>query len=178
MNRNLLKAAALLVAALAGVGCVTTIDKLDPNGSLDVAVECKMHAYGPHVPVPIKFWVDITNKSGKTVSLERLRIELQATPAKSPDWIALKQSWTYRNAPETYLANGKRLTIPIVPERGDEKNMTGSEFPLELLPAGDYSIVAVVNGKHISRPCPLRIERPDTRRPGLRAPALELTGKR
>lgn len=178
MQRILRIALTLSLGASLSVGCVTTLDKLEPGSSLEVGVECKMRSFGPQVPVPIKFWVDITNKSGRTVSLERLRIELQATPVKVPEWTVLKQSWTYRNAPETHLADGKRLTVPIVPERADERAKTGSEFPLELLPEGKYSIVAIVNGKHVSTPCQLQIERPDIRRPVVRTPSTETTGNR
>ncbi len=46
------------------------------------------------------------------------------------------------------------MTIPVVPERG-------VEFPLEILSAGDYDIVAVVNERFTSDPYPLSIVRPD-----------------
>ncbi len=52
------------------------------------------------------------------------------------------------------------MTIPVVPEKG-------VEFPLEILRAGDYDIVAVVNERFTSRPYPLRIVRPDLEAYGL-----------
>ena len=112
-----------------------------------------------HVPGrKIKFFVDLVNQTHTKVDVRGVRIELRASPRGRPETISLTHTWRYlwENAspPLPPLRPGKRMTIPVVPERG-------VEFPLEILRAGDYDIVAVVNGRFISGPYPLALVRPD-----------------
>ncbi len=158
-NRFLRPAFLVLLGLFPGCAAVT-LENLDAEGALDVRLDANARAYSPTAPIRLKFFVDMTNASGRTVSLERLRIELRAFREDSPDAIALRQSWTYRQQENVHLGDRKKITIPIVPEKG-EPGGAASEFPLELLPEGSYGIVAVVNGRHASRPYRLRIARPD-----------------
>lgn len=167
MHRSLAAATRLLAVAFLACGCASTLEELPP-GALELRVDCNTRVYGPHVPGRVKFWVDIINRSGGAVSPEKLRVELRVLRAGEPDAVALKQSWTYSTAGDMSLSStgrvvigdGNKMTIPILPERNDP-NSTAPDLPLKLLPAGQYEVVAVLNDLHTSRPCPLRIERPD-----------------
>lgn len=153
----------LLLAA----GCASTLEELPPT-ALDIRLDVNTRVYGPHVPVRIKFWVDLINQSGGAVSPENLRIELQVFRVGQPQQVVIKQSWSYATGADrtssgasgVVIGAGKTMKIPILPERHDP-NATASDFPLKLLPEGQYQIVAVINDRHVSRPCELRIERPD-----------------
>jgi len=159
---------ALAAPLLLALGCATTLEDLPSEGALDIRLDANTKVYGPHVPLRIKFWVDITNQSGGPVSPEKLRVELRVHPAGDRETVALKQSWTYSTASDrgisgtgrVVIAPGKRLTLPIEPERRDP-NATADDIPLKLLPQGEYDLVAVLNGRHTSKPCRIRIERPD-----------------
>jgi hypothetical protein len=143
------------VLAVALWGCSSgpiPVDDLEEKGALDVRLDASSRAQLPGKQ--IKFWVEITNRSPHTLDLADLRVELQAVQVAEREKICLRQDWTYRWNQEIRLLPGKRLTVPIVPEKG-------VEFPLEILREGKYEIVAVVNERHASRPWPLQISRPD-----------------
>jgi hypothetical protein len=162
MNRAALSLAAALAAlTLLVPGCGSlTVASPESEGKVKVRLDSNARSYAPGLPLKLKFFVDMTNESGRTLSMEGLKIELRAFPADNPASISLRQSWTYRHPQKVYLADGKKFSIPIVPERA-EQGGTAGEFPLELLPEGEYGIVAVVNGMHASPPYRLKIERPD-----------------
>ena len=146
-----LAAAALLL----GGGCslsVVSIQDLSSKDALDVGLDANARAHLPGRQ--IKFFVDITNQSGRTLDLAKLKVELEAAPAKSPQAVTFREDWSFRWQTQVRLPPGKKITVPVVPERG-------VEFPIELLPQGDYGIVAVVNDRYRSRPYPLRVVRPD-----------------
>lgn len=148
-------AARLLLAALSvGLGgCRTPGLHELTGGDIEVRLDSNSKA---HIPGrQIKFFVDLVNQTGGDVDVSGVKIELRASPRGSPETISLRHSWRYRwKIGSPPLHPGKRLTIPVVPEQG-------VEFPLEILTAGDYDIVAVVNERFSSGPYPLAIVRPD-----------------
>jgi hypothetical protein len=155
----LLRAALLCALTLTGCGSVTITD-LDDAAALDIKLAVNAANFQANLPGKLKFWVDITNRSGRRLSLERLKIELRTARQGTVEPVLLRQAWTYRHNEKVFLEPDKRLTVPIVPERAPPGS-PGNEFPLELLPPGAYEIVAVVNEKHLSKPCALRVQRPD-----------------
>jgi len=141
---------------LAACGCSTAvpIDTLQDEGAIEVRLDANARMHQPGRK--IKFFVDITNRSERSLDLAALNVELQArtdADARSGP-VRLRQDWTYKWEQEMLLPPGKRITVPIVPE-------AGVEFRLEMLEAGKYAIVAVVNGRHTSAPYALVIARPD-----------------
>jgi hypothetical protein len=147
------------VLALATLGCSSRpvpVEDLEEQGLLDVRLDANARAHLPGRQ--LKFWVEITNRSAHTLDLAALRVELQAVPALEREKVCLRQDWTYRWNQEMRLLPGRRLTVPIVPEKG-------VEFPLELLEEGSYEIVAVVNARYASGPWSIRIARPDLNEP-------------
>jgi hypothetical protein len=153
MERRTIRLTAVL--ALAASACSSRpvpVEDLEEDGLLDVRLDANAKAHLPGRQ--LKFWVEITNRSGHTLDLADLRVELQAVPSAQRERVCLRQDWTYRWNQEMRLLPGKRLTVPIVPEKG-------VEFPLELLQEGKYEIVAVVNARYASRPWSIQIARPD-----------------
>lgn len=154
----------LVIAAIAALpcGCAVGIQNLEPGDALAVKLDSNARSYFPGAPLPLKFFVDITNETGRRVDLTRLLVELRVFSPEAPGEVKLRQNWIYRWPQQVLLEPGKRLTVPIVPERATEKG--GSpELPVELLPEGSYGVVAVVNDHFKSAPYEIRIVRPDLR---------------
>ncbi len=145
-------------------GCrMPHLHELTGGDDIEVRLDCnsKVHMPGRR----IKFFVDLVNQTGTNVDVSGVEIELKASPRGELETISLRHHWRYRwSCDSPPLRPGKRMTIPVVPEKG-------VEFPLEILRAGDYDIVAVVNERFTSRPYPLAIVRPD-----LKAYGRESTG--
>src|SRR5688572_27945970 len=141
---------ALLVAC--GCSAPVPIDALEDGAAIEVRLDANARTHQPGRK--IKFFVDITNRSERPLDLAALKVELQARTDPRAGPVRLRQDWTYRWGQEMLLPPGKRVTVPIVPE-------AGVEFRLEMLEAGQYAIVAVVNGRHESQPYSLVIARPD-----------------
>ncbi len=84
-----------------------------------------------------------------------------------------RNDWTYAWKVSLPLLPGRRATIPIKPERSvttadaqswlrnDKGVQGGTEFPLDLLRAGNYHVVAVVNGRFASPAYRVKVYRPD-----------------
>lgn len=144
--------AAMALLAACGCSAPVPVDSVTEAGALEVRLDANARTCQPGKK--IKFFVDITNRSEHSLDLAALSVELQARGDAQAGAVRLRQDWTYRWGREMLLPPGKRLTVPIVPEQG-------VEFRLEMLEAGQYSIVAVVNGKHASQPYPLVVARPD-----------------
>ncbi len=143
---------ATLTVGLAS-GCRTPHLHELTGGDIEVRLDCNSKAHMPGRR--IKFFVDLINQTGTNVDVSGVEIELKASPRGELETISLRHSWRYRwRVDSPPLRPGKRMTIPVVPEKG-------VEFPLEILRAGDYDIVAVVNERFTSRPYPLAIVRPD-----------------
>lgn len=163
----------ILVAGVAALesGCALQLHSVTDPAALSVKLDANAKVYGPGFPVKLKFFVDLTNATGGTIEVDALVVELSAYRVGFPESAALSQRWAYRQRGrasmegELFLESGKRLTVPILPER-DRPGQASKEFPLELLPAGEYQIFATVNGKHRSPALALRIERPDLSRRG------------
>jgi hypothetical protein len=171
---------ALLPALVIGSSCSPLVrsDELSSASELDVVLDATARAVVPGKK--IKFFVEITNRTGSHLDLGDVAIELTASPKGDPATVALRKTWTYRLNRPLVLAPGKRATLPIVPETitgrsavlGQEVSI--GEFPLAQLAEGDYEIRATVNGLRTSPPYPLRVSRPDleallrqaSRRPG------------
>ncbi|HVR74697.1 MAG TPA: hypothetical protein VMT52_10210 [Planctomycetota bacterium] len=155
----------LLVMAVPAIaafpcGCAVGIQNLEPGDALAVTLDGNARSYFPGAPLPLKFFVDITNETGRRVDLTRLLVELRVFSPEAPGEVKLRQNWVYRWPQEVVLEPGKRLTVPILPERATEGG--GSpELPVELLPEGRYGVVAVVNDHFQSAPYEIRIVRPD-----------------
>jgi len=151
-------------------GCfahTTSIRDLDERGSLEVRLDANARALAPGQG--IKFLVDLLNQTSSRIDLEGLKVELRASPEKAPETVSLRHSWSFNWRQAVFLEPGKKLTLPLLRERGLDlplnktvrKDQWIVEFPLEDLSPGNYTIVALVNGRHASSPCPLRIVRPD-----------------
>jgi len=157
-GRRVVRSSTILGALLLSscIGRAIRIDELPEEWTLDVVLDASAYRHRPGRP--IKFFVDITNPTPRRLDLSELEIELQAASVDVPAKVALRQQWSYRWPPTdaVSLQTGKKLSIPIVPERG-------IEFPLEQLVEGEYVITAVVNERHRSAPFKLAIERPDAR---------------
>jgi hypothetical protein len=158
----------IVIAAAAGsAGCGSvTIDELEDASALQVTLDANARTLATNVPHKMKFFVDITNQASSPLSLARLKIELLACRASQPGEVQLRQAWTYRHPEEVQVKPSRKVTVPIVPEKGSGQIPnapagTASEFPLELLAAGDYDIVALVNGRFRSAPYRLKVLRPD-----------------
>lgn len=137
------------------VGCqMPRLNDLQGGDEIQVRLDSNSRAHMPGRK--IKFFVDLVNQTSSEVDVSVLDVELRASPHGDPDTISLRHRWRYdwkiNNLPS--LRPKKRMTIPVVPEKG-------VEFPLEILHAGDYDIVAVVNGRFSSQPYPLAVVRPD-----------------
>ena len=153
----------LAVIVTLAAGCQTPhLDELRGGDEIKVRLDSNSRAHMPGRQ--IKFFVDLVNQSSIDVDVSDLDIELKASPRGEPDTVSLRHRWRYnwRNAtpPLPPLRPEKRMTVPLVPEKG-------VEFPLEILRAGDYDIVAVVNGRFASPPYSLAVVRPDIRAYGL-----------
>jgi hypothetical protein len=137
------------------------IQDLEERAALEVHLDANARAFAPGRE--IKFFVDLMNRTSSRIDLKNLRVELLVSPEKAPETVSLRQPWSYRWGRDVYLEGGKKITLPIVPEKG-------LELRLDLLSPGSYSIVALVNGRFTSGPYPLRIVRPDleTWRPSTR----------
>jgi len=144
----------LSLSLLAACGCSTAvpIDSVQDEGAIEVRLDANARTHQPGRK--IKFFVDITNRSERSLDLAALNVELQARTDAQAGPVRLRQDWTYKWGQKMLLPPGKRVTVPIVPE-------AGVEFRLEMLEAGKYAIVAVVNGRHESPPYSLVIARPD-----------------
>lgn len=146
--------AALALSLSSGCGALP-LEELEDEDDIAVRLDANARAHTPGRQ--IKFYVDLFNRTESDVDVRGIRIELKASPRASSGTVSLRQTWRYRWSVETPpppIAPGKRMTIPVVPERG-------VEFPLEILRAGSYHIVAVVNDRFSSPPYPLEILRPD-----------------
>lgn len=139
-----------LAFLISGCSATVPIQDLEDQGSLEVRLDANARAHEPGRQ--IKFFVDVTNKTSGSVDLAGLNVEIQVQ--EGPGKIQLRQDWTYRWNQEMILLPGRKLTLPIVPEKG-------VELPLEQLPEGEYNLVAVINGRHASAPYKLKIFRPD-----------------
>lgn len=147
--------AIVLAALLAGCGAVP-IHELRREGELDITLDANARDHLPRRRT--KFFVEITNRTARPLDPALLSIELLAAPAEAPDVVSLREEWRYRwPAAAPAVQPGKKLILPIVPERSD----TLCEFCLELLAPGPYTITAVVNGRHRSAPYILHVVRPD-----------------
>ena len=145
---------AISLALLVTCGCSAPmpIDALEDGAAIEVRLDANARTHQPGRK--IKFFVDITNRSERSLDLAALKVELQARTDPRSGPVRLRQDWTYKWGQEMLLPPGKRVTVPIVPE-------AGVEFRLEMLEAGQYAIVAVVNERHESQPYSLVIARPD-----------------
>ena len=144
--------AAVLTSGLSSCG---SVELRHLKGQDDIAVQLDANARA-HLPGrQIKFFVDLINKTERAIDLRGVRIELKASPKSQPETVSLRQSWSYRwPAGMPPLRPGKRLTVPVVPEKG-------VEFPLEMLAPGPYTIVAVLNDRYESGPYLVEVVRPD-----------------
>jgi len=143
----------IALLASSGLSCATKVSDLKGEDLLQVNLDSNARTYVPGFD--IKFYVEITNKSGGTIDLEDLSVELQVH--SEPGKVALREDWTYRWKETMHLPADKKLTLPIVRGRG----LGGVELPLELLAEGTYGIVAVINGAYSSPPYTLKVLRPD-----------------
>jgi hypothetical protein len=143
---------ALVSSMILTAGCASTVrlSDLPSDAAVDVVLDANVRTYQPGRH--LKFFVDVTNLTDRTLDLADFRVELQARGPKGD--VQLRQDWTYRWDRTMVLLPEKRLTVPIVPERG-------LEFPLEILAQGSYDIVAVVNDRYTSKPYQLRVLRPE-----------------
>jgi len=142
-----------VVAALALWGCAhVSIRELSTSGALEVHLDANVRAY--HIGTQAKFFVDIYNRSPQAVELGGLQIELQASPVTDPDSIQMREDWSYRWPTQMLLEPGRKITVPIVPEKR-------VEFTLEVLRPGPYRLAAVVNQRYRSEPYALNIVRPE-----------------
>ena len=140
-------------------GCLARsigIQELKEPGSLQVSLDANQRAFEPSRR--IKFFVEILNQTSDRLDLKNLKVELLVSPEEAPEKVSLRNPWSYRWGQEMLLEPGKKLTLPIVPEKG-------VELPLEHLPPGNYSIIAVLNGRYTSKAYSLRIVRPDLEGP-------------
>ena len=151
-------AAPLLAPLSAGCGALE-LAAVEDVSQVEIRVDANSR-----VAIPgrrMKFFVDIVNRSGKTLDVGDLKVELRVSPQTDPDTVSLRQTWTYRESRDPggqfpLILDGKKLTIPLLPERDS------SEFPLEILTPGDYTVTAAVNERSVSRRrYPLAIARPD-----------------
>lgn len=173
----------LLLLALSVTGCTVPIRSIEEPDAIEVKLDSNVRAYGPEVPVRLKFFVDIVNHAGRVVDATSLAVELRVRESGADSRVRLRQNWVYRWPERVYLQPERRLTIPIVPERGDSnerleglspqemqaqvmaarggQQATAPELPVEALPEGQYEVVAVVNERFQSQPYSIRIVRPD-----------------
>jgi hypothetical protein len=155
------------VLAVVIVGCRSVdIDQIESEKALEVRLDANARSCAVNMPRPLKFFLDITNHTKRTINLTRLTVELRAVLEHAPETIVLREEWTYRWPQEVLLGPEKKLSIPIVPERNSPG--VAGEFPLEALAKGEYGIVAVVNNRHVSEPYRLKVLRPDLERAPLR----------
>ena len=147
--------AAVLVLVACGCASPVPISKLEKDAPIEVRLDANSRAHEPGRQ--IKFFVDVTNRSDHVLDLADLSVEIQVH--SPPGKIHLRQDWTSKwGGREMLLYPGKRITVPVVPEKG-------VELPIENLPEGNYDIVAVVNGRFPSRSYSLRVLRPDLNTP-------------
>jgi hypothetical protein len=147
-----LLAASSLACGFLASGCASTvpISELSSEQRLDIELRASVRVVTPGRQ--LKFTVDVTNLSDHVLDLADLKIEIQVRgPAGA---IQLRQDWKYAWGRDMLLRREKRITLPIVPERG-------LELPLDQLAEGTYNLVAVINGRFSSRPCPVQVLRPD-----------------
>jgi hypothetical protein len=154
--KHLFPSAAFLLAGCTAVG----INELQSPEALEVRLDANATAYGANPARRIKFFVDVTNRSGSTINLSGLKVELRALPDAASDAVLLREEWTYRWPQKVLLKADRKLSVPILPERPEPGGVPG-EFPLHLLTPGDYRIIAVVNDRHLSSPYRLKILRPE-----------------
>jgi len=143
---------ALASIVLSTAGCASTVrlSDLPSDADVEVVLDANVRTYQPGRR--LKFFVDVTNRTSRTLDLADFRVELQAKGTQ--DKVQLRQDWTYRWDRTMVLLPEKRITVPIVPE-------AGLEFPLEVLAQGSYDIVAVVNDRYTSKPYSMRVLRPE-----------------
>lgn len=153
-----LSVGALACLLLAGCAFRTaTLDTVAGDDAVEVRLDANARVH--HSNRQLKFFVDLINRSDSQVQLNELRIELRAHPAADAQTISLRKQWTYGGMHwerGIFLRPGAKATVPIVPERN-------VEFPLEILDAGPYQIVAIVNDRFRTAPYQLTIVRPDLR---------------
>jgi len=157
--------AGLLAVVLAGCRSVA-IDQLESVDALEVRLDANSRSCAANMPRPLKFFIDITNRTKSTINLTGLTVELRAARERAPDTVVLREEWTYSWPRDVLLGPEKKLSIPIVPERNSPG--VAGEFPLAALAKGEYGIVAVVNNRHKSEPYRLKVIRPDLERGPLR----------
>src|SRR5262245_22184295 len=112
-------AVTMIAAVLAGCASAVPVTQLEEKSVLDVRLASSTRT---HVPGrPIKFFVDITNRSGRPIDLSALSVELQAHAVGQKGVVQLRQDWTYRFGDrQVVLAPEKKLSVPVVPEAGVE----------------------------------------------------------
>jgi hypothetical protein len=148
-----------ILAVLIG-GCQSVdIGQLESDQALEVRIDANTRACIANKLRPIKFFIDITNRTQSTINVTGLTVELRAAPVGAPEVTVMRQQWTYRWPRLVLLGPEKKLSIPIVPERSSPG--VAGEFPIEFLAKGDYAIVATVNDRHESEPYRLKILSPD-----------------
>jgi len=151
----------LLSMSLVPIACGSVeLAELEKDNDVEIVIDSTSRVVVPGRP--IKFYVDIVNRSGRTLDVGDLKVELRVSPHAEPETVSLRQTWTYRErrgdarAQFPLIKDGKKLTIPVLPERDS------SEFPLEILAPGDYLVSAAINGRHVSRRhYRLEVVRPD-----------------
>lgn len=160
MHKRLHSLASVLLplGLIAGCAAPVAVGELHDQDALEVRVSTANRVHQPGAQ--LRFLVDVTNRSGDTLDLADLRVEIRVV--EPPAKVHLRQDWVYRWGREMLLEPGKRLTVPIVPE-------AGLELPVEHLAEGAYDIVAVINDRFESRPCRMEVIRPDLGRPLRRA---------
>ena len=84
------------VAGLSTGGCALSgvpIDELESPSALEVRLDSNVKAHLPGRQ--IKFFVDITNRSGGGVDFGQLVVELQASQPAAPGKVLLQEDWTF-----------------------------------------------------------------------------------
>ena len=142
----------LLFAGFAASCGSVPLAELSDEARLEVKLDANIRVVTPRRR--IKFYVDLQNQTSRSIDFAGLTIELRVSPRADTESVALRQTWRYGGLSLPSLAPERRLTVPIVPERG-------VELPLEHLAPGDYQIVAVVDERFTSAPYDVHVHRPD-----------------
>jgi len=160
----------ILALAIPLAGCDARVRLDDTSADDDIRVTLDANTQTLWPGKRIKFWVDVENRGSRVVTIERLRIELTATP-RGRSTVALRRSWDYAWKDSMSIGAGKKLTVPIVPEvrriRSGSRSvghavalesMVASEFAIDQLASGQYEIRALLGDRLVSTPYSLTVD--------------------